>query len=118
VKKILLVDDDRDCCYLIKSSIEDLGDFQVRACSEGEKAFSVAELFQPDLIILDYIMPGITGGEVVDQLRRNPKTSAIPVIFMTATSEEQRSAEARNTPALSKPVTIELLISTIKSVLG
>jgi two-component system, OmpR family, response regulator len=62
-------------------------DFEVHACSSGEEAIAAAAEWSPRLILLDVMMPGMDGPTTLAHLRKNPKTSNIPVLFMTARAQ-------------------------------
>ncbi len=121
MKKILLIDDERDVCYFLKWHLEETGNYKVFSCSDSAKAVSETEAVQPDLILLDLRMPGLSGEEIAEQLSVNPKTCEIPVIFLTATSEEERlikgdgAKKARG--SITKPIAVEELVRVIASVL-
>jgi DNA-binding response OmpR family regulator len=81
---ILLVEDDPDIQELAVMSLAAVGGFEVHACDNGRLALQDAARVRPDLIILDWMMPGLDGGETLALLRRDPDLAGIPVIFMTA----------------------------------
>ena len=85
-KKILLVEDDEALAAVYKSRLEIEG-FETRAVYNGEEALSVAKGFRPDLILLDAMMPRISGFDVLDILRNTPETAGIKVIMLTALSQ-------------------------------
>jgi len=106
LKKILLVEDDPDIRVIVKSALEMLAGFQVRACSSGAEALSTVEEFAPQLALLDVMMPEIDGPGVLARLRERPATAALPVIFLTAKATPQESERLRALGAvgvLSKP---------------
>jgi DNA-binding response OmpR family regulator len=83
VKKVLIVDDNPSISNLYKDRFE-FSDFEVRQAWAGETAVQMAEEFQPGVILLDLMLPRMSGEEVLDQLKTNPKTKDIPVIVWTA----------------------------------
>lgn len=85
-KKILLVEDDEALAAVYKSRLEIEG-FDARAVYNGEEALSAAIDFRPDLILLDAMMPKISGFDVLDILRNTPETANIKVIMLTALSQ-------------------------------
>lgn len=122
-KKILLIDDEEDFCFFVKKNLEHTGEFEVVPATDGKKGIALAREDKPDLILLDILMPEITGSDVAEILLNDPKTKQIPLIFLTAvvTKEEigvESIKEIGNQNFIAKPVDIERLISCIKKVLG
>lgn len=94
-KKILLVEDDESLSAVYKSRLE-LEGFEVQDVNNGEKALSVAVQFKPDLILLDVMMPKISGFDVLDILRNTPATANIRVIMLTALSQPKDKEKAES----------------------
>lgn len=94
-KKILLVEDDTALAAVYKSRLE-LEGFDVHEVNNGEDALSTAVSFRPDLILLDAMMPKISGFDVLDILRNTPDTANIRVVMLTALSQpkDKERAEA------------------------
>lgn len=94
-KKILLVEDDTALASVYRSRLE-LEGFEVDEVNNGEEALSRAVAFRPDLILLDAMMPKISGFDVLDILRNTPETSNMRVIMLTALSQpkDKERAEA------------------------
>ena len=85
--RILVVDDTPDNLMLLHAMLRDL--YTVKVANNGERALLLAsQQPQPDLILLDIMMPGIDGYQVCQQLKQNPETTHIPIIFLTAKSED------------------------------
>ena len=106
LKKILLVEDDPDIRVIVKSALEMMGGFEVRACSSGAEALSAVEELAPQLALLDVMMPELDGPGVLARLRELPATVTLPVIFLTAKASPQESERLRALGAvgvLSKP---------------
>lgn len=82
-ERILVVDDDRDICRSIEVVLR-LEGYDVRIAHEGEEALEQARQTQPDLILLDMMMPGIDGYEVTKRLRHDPRTATASIIMLTA----------------------------------
>ncbi|HEX6462068.1 MAG TPA: response regulator [Candidatus Saccharimonadales bacterium] len=93
--RILLVEDDEALAQVYTSRLQ-LEGFDVRHVANGEDALSSAVEFKPDLILLDAMMPKITGFDVLDILRNTPETANIRVIMLTALSQakDKERAEA------------------------
>jgi PAS domain S-box-containing protein len=90
--KVLVVDDDPKSVELIALQIQDLATEVLRACG-GREAIEIAQRELPDLIVLDLVMPEVSGFDVVDALNKNPATAGIPLIIVTAsevTAEERK----------------------------
>ncbi len=87
LKRILLVEDDDSLAgvYLTRLEIEG---FDVRRVANGEEALSTALSYLPDLILLDVMMPKVSGFDVLDILRNTPETSSIKIIMLTALSQD------------------------------
>ena len=93
-KKILLVEDDTALAAVYRSRLE-LEGFEVREVNNGEDALSAALAFRPDLVLLDAMMPKISGFDVLDILRNTPETTNIKIIMLTALSQESDKERAQ-----------------------
>lgn len=87
LKKILYVEDEPDIRSIAQVALEDIGQFNVKFCTNGQEALEQAEDFSPDLILLDVMMPGMDGPTTLQNLRKNPNLADIPAIFMTAKAQ-------------------------------
>jgi len=92
-KKILLVEDDIALSKVYKSRLEMEG-FEISEVNNGEDALSAAMKFKPDLILLDAMMPKISGFDVLDILRNTPQTANIRIIMLTALSQPKDKERA------------------------
>jgi len=92
-KKILLVEDDIALAAVYKSRLE-LEDFDTKEVHNGEDALAAAREYKPDLILLDAMMPKISGFDVLDILRNTPETVNIKVIMLTALSQAKDKERA------------------------
>ena len=116
---ILLVDDEADLVTLLRYNLERAG-LEVLTAPDGEEALLVVAERQVDLVLLDWMMPHMTGIEVCRQLRRKPATRNIPIIILTARTEEAERIRGLNTGAddyISKPFSNDELIARIRAVL-
>jgi CheY-like chemotaxis protein len=86
--RVLVADDDPIILRLLEVNLG-LEDFVVETASRGEDAIRRAQELRPDVIILDVMMPGMSGYEVAEQLRQDPDTSGIPVVFLSARAQEE-----------------------------
>jgi putative two-component system response regulator len=118
-KTLLVVDDAPENIQLLSGLLKDK--YRVKAATSGEKALSLAaKTPPPDLILLDVMMPGMGGYEVCEQLKRNPATRAIPVVFVTghaAMEEQQRGLALGAAAYLSKPVEPTTLLGLVERLL-
>ena len=94
-KKILLVEDDAALSGVYKSRLMMEG-FDIREVNNGEQALSAALEYNPDLILLDAMMPKISGFDVLDILRNTPETSNIRIIMLTALSQPKDKERAES----------------------
>lgn len=83
-KKVLIIDDEDDIREVAALTLETMAAYEVVTAPNGLAGLEKARLFQPDVILLDVMMPGIDGPTTFQRLREMESTSAIPVIFMTA----------------------------------
>lgn len=118
--KILIVDDQPDNLYVLDRLLQGQK-HQVLQADHGAPALELAEREQPDLILLDVMMPGLDGFEVLQRLRGNPATQSIPVVLLTANAPDQRQKiQALNLGAdeyLTQPVNNSELLARIRSLL-
>ncbi|OYQ34891.1 phosphate regulon transcriptional regulatory protein PhoB [Niveispirillum lacus] len=116
---ILVVEDEADLVTLLSYNLEREG-FRVITAGDGEEALLLADERSPHLILLDWMLPLMSGLEVCRQLRRNPKTRETPVIMLTARGEEADKVRGLNSGAddyLSKPFSPTELVARIRAVL-
>ena len=117
-KTILLVDDEKDIIDMLKYNLEKEG-YKVLAARDGKKALEQAKQL-PDLVLLDVMMPEMDGWEVCKQLKRDAKTAAIPIIFLTAKGtefDEVLGLELGADDYVVKPVAMRALLARVKTVL-
>ncbi|MCB1214670.1 MAG: response regulator [Deltaproteobacteria bacterium] len=100
LKKILYVDDDDDIRTVGEMALS-LGDFLIKVCSSGKEALAVVKDFEPDLIILDMMMPEMDGMETLSFLKKDKETEKIPVIFMTAKVQKEEVEEFKKSGAIA-----------------
>ncbi|WP_448207142.1 response regulator [Azospirillum sp. sgz302134] len=84
LRTILLVEDDPDIQEIARLSLETFGGFTVALCSSGGEAVEKAPAIRPDLILLDFMMPGMDGAETLAALRARESLADVPVVFMSA----------------------------------
>ncbi|MEC4812824.1 MAG: response regulator [Scytonema sp. PMC 1069.18] len=83
-KRILIIDDEKNLCTIIKASLEKIGRWQVLMANVGSEGLLLAETELPDAILLDVMMPNDNGLTLLDALQKNPVTQKIPVVLLTA----------------------------------
>lgn len=121
MKKILLIDDEPSFCYFIKVNLELTGTYKVLIAPNGKKGLRSAHERHPDLILLDIMMPDLSGFETLKRLKKSQQTTAIPVIMLTAKDNAEallKSACLYCRDYITKPVKIETLKLQIKDVLS
>jgi CheY-like chemotaxis protein len=121
-KRILVVDDQPCDTQLVKRYLERSNKYVVREENDAQAAVSVAEEFEPDLILLDVLMPGMEGGELAACLEASPKLKAVPIVFLTCvvTKEEVGMCGGRigKYPFLAKPIVLTEVAACVKRHLG
>lgn len=119
-KKILLVDDSNTILMMERMILAKHG-FELMTASDGEQAIEKAEKEQPDLILLDVVMPRMGGVEALRRLHQNERTSGIPVIMVTTRGEAENVETAFENGCsdyVTKPIDSLDLLSKIHSCLG
>ncbi|WP_299038564.1 response regulator transcription factor [uncultured Pseudokineococcus sp.] len=117
---VLVADDDSDIRELVAFKLGQAG-YDVLAVGDGAAALETARAQEPDLAILDLMMPGLSGLDVCSQLRRDEATAALPVIMLTAKAQEQDVATGFATGAddyVVKPFSPRELVSRVQAVLA
>jgi len=121
-KRILVVDDEAGITRLLKLNLEQTGDYLVRTENSSKAAVAAAEEFQPDLVLLDVMMPDMDGGNLASRFQAHPELKAVPIVFLTATvtREEVRARHGvvGGLPFLAKPVNLHEVLSCPERHLG
>lgn len=120
-KKILVVDDEQEILKLLEIELSSEG-YEVVTAMDGDEAVQKARDVLPNLILMDIIMPTVSGPEAVKQLKSDPSTRNIPVIFLTAilTKEEEEEThlgvevDLSRYPAVSKPFDSQELLAKVR----
>jgi len=114
---ILVVDDTADNLSLMSELLKDL--YKVKVANSGEKALKYVQGdSKPDLILLDIVMPGLSGYDVIRELKSNPSTRDIPVIFLTAMSameDEKKGLEMGAADYVTKPISPPIVLARVKT---
>jgi DNA-binding response OmpR family regulator len=116
---ILVVDDDVDVSTTVKKSLNKAG-YQVTCATSGQAALQVLSSVRPDLILLDIALPELDGIELCRQLRLNPITASLPILFLTVSGDMQSKTAAFNAGAddyMVKPFDLQELNLRIKALL-
>lgn len=116
---IMIIDDNETNLELLYEALSVIHD--VIAIADGEYAIEVAQEEQPDLILLDIMMPKIDGYEVCRRLKADPKTAQIPVIFVSACNDEESLAKIKEVGGytlVSKPIEFTELFSHMETILS
>jgi len=120
MKKILIIDDEEDLAFFVKANLELTEGYEVNTATSGKEGLKLASSYQPDIILLDIMMPGTDGYETLIKLKTSRKTMAIPVIMLTAKADEEskiKAATLYNEDYLIKPVQVDVLKAKIEEVL-
>ncbi|KYK27751.1 chemotaxis protein CheY [Thermoplasmatales archaeon SG8-52-1] len=122
VNKIMIVDDDPSINYTIKRGIEGLNsDYEIITIESGKKCLELLENDQiPDLIVLDIMMPELSGWETFQKIREKLSSDELPIIFLTARKDQvaEKAGGFLGEDYIEKPVKIEDLLERIEKVLN
>jgi two-component system phosphate regulon response regulator PhoB len=119
VKTILIADDDEDLRLLVQVTLEN-PTYRILTAVNGRKALEAVNQHRPDLLIIDWMMPGLNGCEAVARLRENPETASIPVVMLTARDGfegKEETASLALAGYLAKPFSPLELIKKVREVL-
>ena len=119
-KKLLLIDDDPNLILLVKDYLEFRG-YEVMTAENGRDALDILEKDVPDMIICDVMMPEMDGYTLVDHVRKDPKTSWVPVLFLSAKGQSPDRVKGLNSGAdvyMVKPFEPEELVAQVESSLS
>ena len=117
--EILVIEDDADISELVQYNLERQG-FKVHTAHDGEQGLNQAQGLKPDLIVLDIMLPGISGLKVCQKLKENHKTAQIPIVMLSAKGEEHDIVTGLELGAddyVAKPFSPNELIARVRSVL-
>jgi two-component system phosphate regulon response regulator PhoB len=116
---ILVVEDEAPLLTLLRYNLEKQG-FRVEEAADGQEALLRVAEARPDLVLLDWMLPALSGIEVCRQLRRRPNTRDLPIIMVTARTEDQDAVRALDTGAddyIAKPFVMDALLARIRALL-
>src|SRR6201994_4651964 len=116
---VLVVEDEAPLATMLRYNLEKQG-FRVEEAGDGQEALIRIAEAQPDLVLLDWMLPVMSGIEVCRQIRRRPNTRDLPVIMVTARIEDQDAVRGLNTGAddyITKPFNIDSLLARMRALL-
>ena len=116
---VLVVEDEAAIATLLRYNLEKQG-FRVDEAADGQEAMTRIAEAQPDLVLLDWMLPVMSGIEVCRQIRRRPSTRDLPVIMVTARTEDQDAVRGLNTGAddyITKPFSMDALLARMRALL-
>ncbi len=116
---VLVVEDEAAIATMLRYNLEKQG-FRVEEAGDGQEALDMISETVPDLVLLDWMLPTLSGIEVCRQIRRRQETRTLPVIMVTARAEDQDSVRALNIGAddyVSKPFSMEGLLARVRALL-
>jgi CheY-like chemotaxis protein len=119
-KRILLVDDEPDFTDTMRLVLEADGYYEVAVENDALRALSAAREFDPDLIVLDVMMPEVDGTDVAATLREDPRFANVPIVFMTAlvSTQEAKGAHGAKNTYLPKQTPVDELIDVLEEKLA
>jgi DNA-binding response OmpR family regulator len=121
MKKILIIDDEKEFCAFIKETLELTGKYEVITATDGRSGMKIAMSQKPDLVLLDIMMPVVDGFKVLETLKKDEKTISIPIIMLTAKDDDEsmtKAATLYDQDYIVKPVKIEELRNRIDKALN
>ena len=93
LERICYVEDDEDIQRIVRMSLERVGKMTVEVVSDPHQAIGVMNAFKPDLVMLDWMMPGMDGPTLFKKMKEDPQMSLLPVVFITAKAQSRDMAE-------------------------
>jgi CheY-like chemotaxis protein len=121
-KRLLLVDDEEAFGRLLKLNLEETGNYEVAVETDGTKAIATARAFQPDLILLDVVMPDTDGGTIGAAVLADKQLHSVPIIYLTAAISRQElggpSGIVGGRLFVAKPVDKRVLVQLVEDQLA
>ncbi|MCM8770805.1 MAG: response regulator [Candidatus Omnitrophica bacterium] len=120
-KVILIIDDEKDFCNLIKLNLEQVGDFEVLTAYDGKEGIEIMRRHKPDLVLLDIMMPVMDGLTALKIMKEDFEIMAIPVVMLTAKDDDLSRVKAIWSYCqdyIVKPITTEELKAKIEAILN
>lgn len=106
LKRVMCVEDDPDIRTILEFSLVDVGQYEAHICASGQEALAAVADFRPQLVLLDVMMPDMTGPQTLAALRELPQMAGVPTVFLTAKAmpdELERLLEHGATGVIVKP---------------
>ena len=117
MKTILVADDEFDLTSTLRAILEAEG-YRVETCANGREAFERIQADTPDLILMDVMMPLLSGYEALRSMRQTPGLDAVPVVLMSSIPPGVKREGYRWQGFLHKPFSLETLIKTVEQLIG
>ena len=117
MKTILVVDDEFDLTGTLRAILEGEG-YRVETCADGRAAIECVKATRPDLILMDVMMPVMSGFEALHAMRRTPGLDSVPVVLMSSVILGVRREDYRWQAFLGKPFSLEALLKTVEGLIG
>jgi two-component system OmpR family response regulator len=118
-RSIMIVDDDVDASQMAKMILDETGLYDVQVCNRGSEAFKVIKETQPELVLLDIVMPDADGTDIATQIQKEKSLVLTKVVFMTSlVSEEEtlKSSVIGGKSFISKPTSAETLLERVRGI--
>jgi DNA-binding response OmpR family regulator len=121
--RIFILDDDVSLTQSVKLNLEETGDYEVLVENDSTRALASAQSFLPDIVLLDYVMPGLDGGDITKSFRQSTILADVPIIMLTALVANSETGDAGiiergGHSMVAKPVRLETLLRCIERTLG
>jgi DNA-binding response OmpR family regulator len=114
--RILIVDDEPGLVRVMTMMLTHLNRYEVRSVTDATQALEAAVKFKPDLVLLDWIMPHLCGGDVAQQIRSESRVTNTPILFLSAIIAKQNEiGELAGFPAVAKPIGVHELVAAIEA---
>jgi len=117
-KRILLIDDEPSFTRMLKLNLEETGAYEVREENRGRFGLAAARQFKPDLILLDVVMPDMSGGDVAFEIEADRNMKNTPIVFLTAAAKKDDEGIICGRTIIAKPFDPDQLVACIKDNLG
>jgi CheY-like chemotaxis protein len=117
MKTVLIADDEFDLASTLSAILEGEG-YAAEVCSNGREALERLKAHKPDLVLMDVMMPLMSGYEVLREMKQTPGLDGVPVVLMSAAPTRLRPGELSWDGFLRKPFTLEALVRTVAGLVG
>lgn len=117
--KVLIIDDEEDFCFFVRENLINTGEFDVFVATNGTYGIELARTRSPDIVLLDLMMPDMSGEQVAEELKARPETAGIPRVFLTALATKADTGgnvlkKSGESYFIAKPVRTKELVAAIK----